>query len=174
MVEHNIFTAGLIAVTILILKMYSIFHYRFKTYSGFIDKIKKETLKGHHIVKIDEDEFVFEKKILSGKDKSRTTIGDSISPLDSPIEELLRHRADKRRAKLKVFNYRFQSNYEETDTLSRLILSNERKHWVSEKEYSEITALLNYYLNVHYPEIRERIIEETSGFQSQKVDKDAK
>ena len=63
-----------------------------------------------------EDELVFEKKTVASN-QVPSGEGD-IDPMDSPIEEMLRARADERRRKLKDFNYKFQnsmSNIEEIE-----------------------------------------------------------
>jgi len=58
--------------------------------------------------KIVEDELVFEKKTLKPTEEVKPE-GD-IDPMNSPIDELLKERADERRRKLKDFNYKFQNN----------------------------------------------------------------
>ncbi|MBT8293630.1 MAG: cell division protein FtsZ, partial [Eudoraea sp.] len=52
--------------------------------------------------KLVEDELVFERKTVAEKDVAETNDGD---PMNTPIEEILRERADERRRKLKDFNY---------------------------------------------------------------------
>jgi len=59
--------------------------------------------------KIVEDELVFERKVSEGV-VDETPQPENIDPMDSPIEALLRERADERRRKLKDFNYKFQNN----------------------------------------------------------------
>ncbi len=61
--------------------------------------------------KIVEDELVFERKTVattSNLDASRPE--KNIDPMNTPLEELLKERADERRRKLKDFNYKFQNN----------------------------------------------------------------
>ncbi len=69
--------------------------------------------------KIIEDELVFEKKTISALEQSEDKKeGKEVDPMNSPIEELLKERADERRRKLKDFNYKFQnslSNIEEIE-----------------------------------------------------------
>ena len=69
--------------------------------------------------KIIEDELVFEKKTVSALEQSEDKKeGKEVDPMNSPIEELLKERADERRRKLKDFNYKFQnslSNIEEIE-----------------------------------------------------------
>lgn len=65
--------------------------------------------------KVAEEELIFERKQV---ERETETIQEEIKgeeakrvdPMDSPIEELLKERADERRRKLKDFNYKFQNN----------------------------------------------------------------
>ncbi len=68
--------------------------------------------------KIVEDELVFEKKTIApeGTDENPSGEGD---PMDSPIEALLRDRADERRKKLKDFNYKFQNNINSIEEIEK-------------------------------------------------------
>ncbi len=70
--------------------------------------------------KILEDELVFEKKTLSNiESDSKESKGKEIDPMDSPIQELLRDRADERRKKLKDFNYKFQNSLGNIDEIEK-------------------------------------------------------
>ena len=66
------------------------------------------------------DELIFEKKTISRDDSSteETGTGD-IDPMNSPIEEMLRERADERRRKLKDFNYKFQNSVSTIDEIEK-------------------------------------------------------
>ncbi len=68
--------------------------------------------------KIVEDEIVFERKTLHDEE-STTSKTDAIDPMESPIEELLKNRADERRRKLKDFNYKFQNNVSNIDEIEK-------------------------------------------------------
>ena len=73
-----------------------------------------------HEPKIIEDELIFEKKTVdvntvATDEKSN----DDIDPMNSPIEELLKERADERRRKLKDFNYKFQNNVSSIDEIEK-------------------------------------------------------
>jgi len=57
--------------------------------------------------KIVEDELVFQKRTVA---PSSNTMQEEVDPLEKPIEELLKERADERRRKLKDYNYKFQGN----------------------------------------------------------------
>ena len=68
--------------------------------------------------KIVEDELVFEKKTLSEEDTPGSQKGE-VDPMNSPIEEMLKERADERRKKLKDFNYKFQNNVSNIDEIEK-------------------------------------------------------
>ncbi|OUS03498.1 cell division protein FtsZ [Flavobacteriales bacterium 33_180_T64] len=55
-----------------------------------------------------EEEIVFEKKIIESE-VSESEVGEDIDPMNSPISELLKERADERRRKMKDFNYKFNT-----------------------------------------------------------------
>ena len=71
--------------------------------------------------KIIEDELVFEKKTIEtkGAEKMQGRTQEETDPMDSPIEELLKQRADERRRKLKDFNYKFQNNLSNIDEIEK-------------------------------------------------------
>ncbi|WP_339711901.1 cell division protein FtsZ [uncultured Kriegella sp.] len=65
--------------------------------------------------KVAEEELVFERKRVEREtetiqEKTKEEEAKRVDPMDSPIEELLKERADERRRKLKDFNYKFQNN----------------------------------------------------------------
>ena len=66
--------------------------------------------------KLVEDELVFERKTVAEKDVVETNDGD---PMNTPIEEILRERADERRRKLKDFNYKFQNSVNNIDEIEK-------------------------------------------------------
>lgn len=68
--------------------------------------------------KIIEDELIFEKRTLAPKRDSPTS-DVPIDPIETPIEELLRERADERRRKLKDFNYKFHNNLNNIDEIEK-------------------------------------------------------
>jgi cell division protein FtsZ len=55
-----------------------------------------------------EEEIVFEKKIIESE-VYEDEVKEEIDPMNSPISELLKERADERRRKMKDFNYKFNS-----------------------------------------------------------------
>ena len=66
--------------------------------------------------KLVEDELVFERKTVAEKEVVETNDGD---PINTPIEEILRERADERRRKLKDFNYKFQNSVNNIDEIEK-------------------------------------------------------
>ena len=68
--------------------------------------------------KIVEDELVFEKKVVV-EEEPKEVAAMKVDPMDSPIEALLRERADERRKKLKDFNYKFQNNINSIDEIEK-------------------------------------------------------
>lgn len=70
--------------------------------------------------KMMEDELVFEKKtIRMEQDSAGGSDRESIDPVESPIEDLLRARADERRRKLKDFNYKFQNSVNNIEEIEK-------------------------------------------------------
>ncbi|WP_411893488.1 cell division protein FtsZ [Winogradskyella sp. A2] len=55
-----------------------------------------------------KEEVVFEKKVLP-VEESEENIEEEIDPMNSPISELIKARADERRRKMKDFNYKFNN-----------------------------------------------------------------
>tara|TARA_R110002051_G_scaffold277799_2_gene339163 strand:+ start:3300 stop:5282 length:1983 start_codon:yes stop_codon:yes gene_type:complete len=69
--------------------------------------------------KIMEDELVFEKKTVQKEEVSQIDEAKEINPMDTPLEELLKSRADERRRKLKDFNYKFQNSMNRIDEIEK-------------------------------------------------------
>jgi cell division protein FtsZ len=70
--------------------------------------------------KIVEDELVFEKKTVSAFDRAEEQQkGGDIDPMTTPLEELLKARADERRRKLKDFNYKFQNSLSHIEEIEK-------------------------------------------------------
>ena len=59
--------------------------------------------------KIVGDELVFEKRVVAQNHLSNEAY-KVIDPMETPLEELLKERADERRKKLKDFNYKFKNS----------------------------------------------------------------
>lgn len=68
---------------------------------------KKVSESNEIIEEIDED-IVFEKKVLYQEINKEASV-EEVDPMNSPISELLKERADERRRKMKEFNYKFNN-----------------------------------------------------------------
>ncbi len=70
--------------------------------------------------KIVEEELVFEQKTVSAFDQANESKNQGeVDPMSSPIEELLKARADERRRKLKDFNYKFQNSISHIEEIEK-------------------------------------------------------
>ncbi|NNJ87767.1 MAG: cell division protein FtsZ [Eudoraea sp.] len=70
--------------------------------------------------KIVEEELVFEQKTVSAfEQSSESKDKGEIDPMSTPIEELLKARADERRRKLKDFNYKFQNSLSHIEEIEK-------------------------------------------------------
>ena len=58
-------------------------------------------------IKVDE-EVVFEKKVIEKETEAKEVL-EEIDPMNSPISEILKERAEERRRKMKDFNYKFNN-----------------------------------------------------------------
>lgn len=56
-----------------------------------------------------EEEIVFEKKVVEQQEQDED-LGDELDPINSPISQLLKERANERRKKMKEFNYKFNNS----------------------------------------------------------------
>ncbi|TVZ57809.1 cell division protein FtsZ [Flavobacteriaceae bacterium MAR_2010_105] len=74
----------------------------FMSFESSMNKTKSKEIKV-------EEEIVFEKKVVEEKVQAPIEKED-IDPMNSPISELLKERADERRRKMKDFNYRFKTS----------------------------------------------------------------
>ncbi|NIK91388.1 cell division protein FtsZ [Mangrovimonas sp. CR14] len=61
-------------------------------------------------VVIEEQDVVFEKKTLKEDVEQGAESGGDIDPMNSPISDMLKERAEERRRKMKDFNYKFNTN----------------------------------------------------------------
>ena len=69
--------------------------------------------------KIIEDELVFERKTVPTDEVETAHHEAAIDPMETPLEELLKERADERRRKLKDFNYKFQNSLSNIDEIEK-------------------------------------------------------
>lgn len=74
----------------------------FASYESSMNKSKTKTIE------IADEEVVFEKKVINSKETENLT-KEEIDPLNSPISDLLKERADERRRKMKDFNHKFNN-----------------------------------------------------------------
>ncbi len=68
------------------------------------------------VPKIVEDELIFEKRTVAAKP---VAMQKEVDPMETPLEELLKERADERRRKLKDFNYKFQNSLSNIDDIEK-------------------------------------------------------
>ena len=66
-----------------------------------------------------EEEMVIERKPVAQVEEGAKDPVANVNPMDSPISELLRERADERRRKLKDFNYKFQNSVSSIDEIEK-------------------------------------------------------
>ncbi|NND15582.1 MAG: cell division protein FtsZ [Eudoraea sp.] len=70
--------------------------------------------------KLVEDELIFEKRVINKKetgDEGEATTDPN--PVNSPIDQILKDRADERRRKLKDFNYKFKKNVNNIEEIEK-------------------------------------------------------
>ena len=70
--------------------------------------------------KLVEDELIFEKKTVADNQFDNDVMAtEEVDPMHSPIEEMLKERADERRRKLKDFNYKFQNSVSSIEEIEK-------------------------------------------------------
>ena len=70
--------------------------------------------------KLVEDELIFEKKTIATEEvTAENNTSEEVDPMHSPIEEMLKERADERRRKLKDFNYKFQNSVSSIEEIEK-------------------------------------------------------
>ncbi|MCM4151551.1 cell division protein FtsZ [Arenibacter sp. N53] len=70
--------------------------------------------------RIVEDELIFEKRTIAKQESNQDRVNvEDEDPVNTPIEILLKERADERRRKLKDFNYKFQNSLSNLDEISK-------------------------------------------------------
>lgn len=91
--------------------------YTLEDYRDLEEKLKNakpETASASLDTQVDteeqDDDLNFELKKLETPEAKHDNSSDSGSPVDTTIEESMRHRMDQRKAHFKSFNYRFKSN----------------------------------------------------------------
>ena len=70
--------------------------------------------------KLLEDELIFEKRVINKKETGdEGEAAKDPNPVNSPIDQILKDRADERRRKLKDFNYKFKKNVNSIDEIEK-------------------------------------------------------
>ncbi|WP_104735552.1 cell division protein FtsZ [Hanstruepera ponticola] len=59
-------------------------------------------------IEVEDSEVVFEKKVVQ-TEVSEEPVSEELDPMNSPISDLLKERAEERRRKMKDFNYKFNN-----------------------------------------------------------------
>jgi cell division protein FtsZ len=73
-----------------------------------LESSMNEKKKQEDVLVKTEEEIVFEKKVVEKKETE--TEAEELDPMNSPISEILKERANERRKKLKEFNYKFNNS----------------------------------------------------------------
>lgn len=68
---------------------------------------------------IEEEELVFRKKTVDRDPEPSPAQPEILDPMDTPLDTLLKERADERRRKLKDFNYKFHNNLSNLEEISK-------------------------------------------------------
>ncbi|MCX7546853.1 cell division protein FtsZ [Xanthomarina sp. F1114] len=82
--------------------------YALDDYVEIESEINQKQKKTIEIAEELDKEIVFEKKTVSQPETEE--VADEVDPLNSPISELLKERAEERRRKMKDFNYKFNNS----------------------------------------------------------------
>ncbi|MFG6686284.1 cell division protein FtsZ [Mariniflexile sp. HNIBRBA6329] len=82
--------------------------YALEDYIEVESSMNKKQVETKEMIEEFDQEIVFEKKVVKEPVQDETADGD-IDPMNSPISELLKERAEERRRKMKDFNYKFNS-----------------------------------------------------------------
>lgn len=73
-----------------------------------LESSMNEKKKQEDVLVKTEEEIVFEKKVVEKKETE--TEAEELDPMNSPISEILKERANERRKKMKEFNYKFNNS----------------------------------------------------------------
>lgn len=73
-----------------------------------LESSMNEKKKQEDVLVKTEEEIVFEKKVVEKKEIE--TEAEELDPMNSPISEILKERANERRKKMKEFNYKFNNS----------------------------------------------------------------
>jgi cell division protein FtsZ len=82
--------------------------YALDDYIELESAMNTKTVKKAEVVEEMEEEIVFEKKIVEEVVQDEI-LSDEIDPMNTPISQMLKERAEERRRKMKDFNYKFNN-----------------------------------------------------------------
>ena len=68
---------------------------------------------------VEEEEIVFETKIVPVAPSKEQSLDEEVDPLNSPISKILVDRAEERKRKMKEFNYKFHNNHTRIDDIEK-------------------------------------------------------
>ncbi len=109
----------------------------FMSYESSMNKAKVKTID------IADDEVVFEKKTISSNEVEETR-HEEIDPMNSPISDLLKERADERRRKMKDFNHKFNNSkvdeFERIPAYKRQGVNLDESHHSSDTKASRLSV----------------------------------
>ncbi|MFI1770489.1 cell division protein FtsZ [Thalassobellus citreus] len=77
-------------------------------YTEIESSLNKKQKSSNEVLEEVEEEIVFEKKIIN-ENPTEEAVNEEVDPMNSPISELLKERAEERRRKMKDFNYKFNN-----------------------------------------------------------------
>ncbi len=83
--------------------------YALDDYVEVESSINKKKVKSNDLIEELEEDIVFEKKIIKSEPKEES-LSEDIDPMNSPISDMLKERAEERRRKMKDFNYKFNTS----------------------------------------------------------------
>ena len=82
--------------------------YALDDYIELESTMNRKKAKNKEVIEKADFDVVFEKKVVS-KPVTEESVTEEIDPMNSPISELLKERAEERRRKMKDFNYKFNN-----------------------------------------------------------------
>ncbi|MDO7171954.1 cell division protein FtsZ [Mariniflexile sp. AS56] len=82
--------------------------YALEDYFEVESSINKKQVETKEIVEELDQEIVFEKKVVKAP-APKENLDEDFDPMNSPISDILKERAEERRRKMKDFNYKFNS-----------------------------------------------------------------
>ncbi|WP_418602871.1 cell division protein FtsZ [Hwangdonia sp.] len=120
--------------------------YALDDYVEVESSINKKASKSKDVEEEIDNDIVFEKKVLP-QENNEESASEEVDPLNSPISDLLKERADERRRKMKEFNYKFNSakidDIEKTPAYKRQGVNLEEAKHSSENDMSRTSIGLD-------------------------------